>query len=209
MLQLIIKFGLSHALSIAGVWCVTHGLTTNTGWQTISGFIISGIAYLVHWYQAHHAAQVAGTVPVPSVALSPKAKAAVSLFLCLLIPEFLLTGCGGILPKDVAHVMNFTEDGTKVHIGQNAVTQMPELSVGREQADVTVIPIVFQTNAVSGQISAVVPDVVMSYEFNGRNATFGGMSGTITVATGTNAVATILGGGHVPINAGTGTSLPK
>lgn len=205
MLQLAIKFAMSHALSIAGVWAVTHGLTTNTGWQTIAGFITACIAYIIHWYQSHHAAQMAGTVPAPAPLLSPKQAGATGLILALLVP-LLLVGCQN--NKDIAHVWTASQDGTTVGVTENPTTQLYELGVKRVHSHVTMIPIIFETNNV-GNIRAVIPDVVVSDEINARSGIFGGAGGTITVATGTNAVGTLLGGGHVPINEGTGTNLPK
>jgi hypothetical protein len=214
MLQFVIKFLLQNALKSAGPVLAANGIATSEQWQTVCGVAASAIGWIWHWHESHAAAVASGALPpasLPPGATLPSAGAKMGLGLIglLLLPVALLTGCGGLFPKDVAHAVNFTEDGTKIRVGQDPVSQMPQLIFGREQANITVIPIIFQTNAANGQISAVVPETVESYEFNGRNTTFGGIAGTITFATGSNAVQTVLGGGHAPINEGTGTTLPK
>lgn len=205
MLQLIIKFVVQNALKAAGVWCIGQGIATTANWQIVVGVVSSAVGWIWHWHETHAAAVASGQIPAPVVpALSPKLTPPV--ILAFLLPALLLAGCA--IPKDIAHVYTISGDGTSVGITQNPATQAYELGLKRVHTHLSIIPIVFQTNSL-GVISCVIPDVVVSDEINGRNSIFGGAGGTITVATGTNAVQTILGGGHVPINEGTGTNLPK
>lgn len=206
MLQIVIKFALTHGLAAAGVWAVTNGLTTYTGWESVVGFLSATVAYIIHWHSTHTAAVATGQVPAPQApTLSPKAAGAAMLF-ALAMPALLLGGCK--LPGDVAHVYHISGDGTSLGVTQNPTTQAYELGLKRIHTTLTIIPIVYQTNAL-GNITAVIPDTVVSDEINARSGVFGGAGGTITIATGTNAVQTLLGGMHVPINEGTGSTLPK
>jgi len=64
----------------------------------------------------------------------------------------------------------------------------------------SVVPI-FSVLGTNGEISIVMPDTVMSYEVGGKGGFFGSAASTVTFATGANAVATLIGGMHIPINA--------
>ncbi len=211
MLQLIIKFVIQNALKSAGPVLAANGIANSQQWQTVCGVIAAAIGWIWHWHEAHAAAVASGAIKpasLPPGATLPDAGAkAAALIALLVLPVAMFTGCGG-LPKDVAHVYTISGDGTSMGITQNPATQLYELGLKRIHTHLTIVPIVFQTNA-AGTITAVIPDTVVSDEINGRNSIFGGAGGTITVATGTNAVQTMLGGGHVPINEGSGTNLPK
>lgn len=202
MLQLILKFVTQNALKGAGGYLMAHGYATQDQWTAIAGFIVTMVGLGLHWYQMHSHAVATGAVASP--ALSPKMMA--PLIALLLLPA-LLCGCN-FNRKDVAHVWTASQDGTTVGVTENPTTQLYELGVKRVHSHITMIPIIFETNAM-GNIRAVIPDVVVSDEINARSGIFGGAGGTITVATGTNAVQTILGGQHQPINTATGTNLPK
>lgn len=201
MLQLIISFVVKNILSAAGVWCINQGIATDSEWKTILGVVSAAIAWVWHWHESHAAAVASGKVQ--PVALSPKAAGAVALIILL---GLFATGCK--LPNDVAHVYTISADGTSLGVTQNPATQAYELGLKRVHTHVSIIPIMWQSTS-NGLMVAVIPDTVVSDEINARSGIFGGAGGTITVATGTNAVATLLGGGHVPINEGTGTNLPK
>jgi hypothetical protein len=204
MLQLIIKFLVQNILKSAGPALAMNGIATSEQWQTCCGVIAAAIGWIWHWHESHAAAVAAGKVP--PAALPPKlAGQVVSLILACLIPVFLV-GCA--LPKDVAHVYHLSGDGTSLGITQNPATQAYELGLKRVHTTMTIVPVIWSTNNVGGLV-AIVPDSVISDEINGRSTIFGGAGGTITVAVGSNAVQSILGGGHQPINAGSGTNLPK
>jgi len=64
----------------------------------------------------------------------------------------------------------------------------------------SVVPI-FAVATSNGGTAIVMPDTVMSYEVGGKGGFFGSAASTVTFATGANAVQTMLGGMHIPINA--------
>lgn len=99
-----------------------------------------------------------------------------------------------------SHVVHVVATGTKFGITENPATQLYELGLTRFQAEVTTVPIMWATNK-DGSIYVVIPDVVTRYEVQGKNTTFGGAGLTSTLATGTNAVNTAVGGTVAPINA--------
>lgn len=109
-----------------------------------------------------------------------------------------LTGCHAQPSK--SHVVHVVATGTKFGITENPATQLYELGLTRFQAEVTTVPIMWATNR-DGTIYVVIPDVVTRYEVQGKNTTFGGAGLTSTLATGTNAVGTAVGGTVAPINA--------
>ncbi len=103
-----------------------------------------------------------------------------------------LVGCAHTPSK--SHVVHVVATGTKFGITENPATQLYELGL------VTTVPIMWATNR-DGTIYVVIPDVVTRYEVQGKNTTFGGAGLTSTLATGTNAVGTAVGGTVAPINA--------
>lgn len=124
--------------------------------------------------------------------------------LILLLLVALGAGCTtAINTKDVTKI-TVTQTGLK--IGQNPATQVYEIMFGRSQVEYVKVPTGLNgTNATAGD-AAIVPAFASSYEMNGHSAVFGNAALTTTVATGgTNAVNTIIGGEHQPINASTGT----
>lgn len=122
-----------------------------------------------------------------------KVAALVALFLCLLLP----TGCH--LNPSTGHVIRVVATGTKLGLSQNPSTGVYELGIQRVQTEVTTVP-VFLTN---GEFK--IPPTVLRYEVNTHSAIFGNAALTSTMATGSNAVATAVGGATPPINNGTGT----
>lgn len=124
--------------------------------------------------------------------------------LILLLTLGLLPLCGCALNPSKSHVIHIGAVGTKIGIVQDPISGMYSLSAQRVQADLITIPIMFTTNK-AGDVVVIIPDVVHSFEVNAHNAVFGNVSTTTTMATGTNAVHTTLGGQHQPINAGVGT----
>ena len=113
-----------------------------------------------------------------------------------------LTACQSSRP--VTSVFAVGGVATKIGIVQDPATGQYSLGAQRGQAVFARIPIVYSTNDVGG-ITAVVPDTIISYEVNAHSGIWGNAQSTWTLATGTNAVQTLLGGQHLPINTATGT----
>lgn len=216
MLTLVLKVLLKYALAAAGSVAIDKGICNSSEWITVAGVLTTCVSLLWHWIEAHQHAvaigQVTGQAPQSGAGSQsnnqpglPGLKNVLVLF--LLLPAFLLAG-GCAIPKDVAHVYHISGDGTSLGLTQNPTTQAYELGLKRVHTTLSIVPIVWQTNG-TGNILAVVPDTVLSDEINGRSTIFGGAGGTITLAVGTNAVQTLLGGQHYPINQGSGTNIPK
>jgi hypothetical protein len=115
-----------------------------------------------------------------------------------------LTGCAtAINTKDVTKI---TVTQTGIKIGQNPATQVYELMVGRSQVEYVKVPTGLNGTNAQPSDASVIPQFASSYEMNGHSAVFGNAAMTTTIATGgTNAVNTIIGGEHQPINSATGT----
>jgi hypothetical protein len=88
---------------------------------------------------------------------------------------------------------------TSVGVGENASTGLYELVIKHGQQTTTIVPVVFSTNA-NGTVTVTVPEVVDSYETTGANSIFGRGGITATFSSGSNAVTTLLGGAHLPVN---------
>ncbi|HXI73469.1 MAG TPA: hypothetical protein VNN22_24260 [Verrucomicrobiae bacterium] len=116
----------------------------------------------------------------------------------------LVTGCAtAVNTKDVTKV---TVTQTGIKIGQNPATQVYELMVGRSQVEYVKVPTGLNGTNAQPSDASVIPQFTSSYEMYGHSAVFGNAAMTTTVATGgTNAVNTIIGGQHEPINSATGT----
>jgi hypothetical protein len=125
------------------------------------------------------------------------------------------TGCGSITNGSNRRVVHGAGSFTKVGAGENLATGLYELGIMHGQMTFTVVPILFATNAQTGVVYVVVPDVADSYEVTGANSIFGRGGITATFATGTNGVGSLLGGAHYPVNDKTqispalGATLPK
>ena len=107
-------------------------------------------------------------------------------------------GCANKEPSH-GHIITGAVVGTKAGINQNIGTGMYDLGVQRVFTGFASIPIAWTTNK-DGALSVVVPDSAVSYEVQGGNYIFGKIGLTVTVASGSNGVNTLLGGQHVPIN---------
>jgi len=119
--------------------------------------------------------------------------------LCLLTVGLLaLPACANKEPSH-GHILTGAVVGTKAGINQNIGTGMYDLGVQRVFTGFASIPIAWSTNK-NGDLSVVVPDSAVSYEVQGGNYVFGKIGLTVTVATGTNGVNTLIGGQHLPIN---------
>lgn len=125
------------------------------------------------------------------------------LVACACVAATALTGCKST-PDTTSHIWQIGGTGTKAGIVQDPITGMYSVGLQRVQIVNTIIPCRVITNS-AGEQKFITPDVNASYEVSGHNAIFGNVGLTETLATGTNAVATILGGNHQPINANVGT----
>lgn len=120
-----------------------------------------------------------------------------SLLTVAVISVSILAGCATNPSK--SHIVRGVGTGTSLGISQNPGTGLYELGFKRAQIEFVTIPVVF-TNGVF-----VVPDVNSRYEVSTHSAVFGNAALTSTLATGTNAVNTAVGGTTPPINTGVGT----
>lgn len=153
---------------------------------------------LIQHFQAHPAVAEPAPTPAPAASASGLSTAATAVLAFGLL-LFGATGCVGRSPSS-GHIVRIDAVGTKVGIGQNPATGVYELGIMRVQTELTTIPVFF-TN---GEYR--VAPAVMSYEANAHSAVFGNAAVTSTIATGSNAVNSTLGGQHPPINANTGVS---
>lgn len=134
---------------------------------------------------------------------SPKFKVQTLSILSAVSAAVLATGCASNPSK--SHVVRAVATGTKFGVTQNPTTGVYELGIQRVQTELVTIPVYSCTNA-SGQIVLVTPDTVSRYEVNTHSAVFGNAALTSSLATGSNAVTTAVGGATPPINTATGTN---
>ena len=111
----------------------------------------------------------------------------------------ILTGCASNTAMTKTHVYQASGKGIKFGIVQDPVTGQYSLGYQSIFAGAMIVPIDVAV-ATNGTVSAVVPDAVMSYEIGGKGTFFGSGDSTVTFAVGPNAVNTLLGGQHIPIN---------
>jgi hypothetical protein len=124
--------------------------------------------------------------------------------LCLCASVVLFTGCAAtpLATKPVTtHVVHIAGSGKKLGIVQDPVTGQYSLGYQSIFVGVTTVPITTAMDT-NGVVHFIEPDAVASYEIAGKNGIFGSAGSTYTVAVGENAVQTILGGQHSPVNAG-------
>jgi hypothetical protein len=175
-------------MKIGGSLLIARGTVTGSQWQDIVG----GVLALWGIYASH---QSNASTPAPAAPFIPQVVKAVALALCI---APLVVACH--LNPSAGHIIRIVGTGGKLGITQNPVSGVYELGFQRVQSELTFIP-VFETN---GHYS--VPDAVLRYEANAHSSIFGNSAVTSTMATGTNACATAIGGASLPINIGTGTS---
>jgi len=109
----------------------------------------------------------------------------------------LAVGIAGCATKPPAnHVVKAVGTVTKFGLQENIGTGAYELGMLRGQIEVLTVPAVYDSNTHQWYV----PDVASSYEVQGRNGLFGSAGLTSTFATGSNAVNTLVGGAHYPIN---------
>ena len=127
----------------------------------------------------------------------------------------LLTGCASNTNLKTPHVYQASGKGIKFGVVQDPVTGQYSFGFQSLYAGGMIVPINVSVNT-NGQVNAIVPDAVMSYEIGGKGTFFGSADSTVTFAVGPNAVQTLLGGQHIPVNSpywtnsatGLSTSLP-
>jgi hypothetical protein len=106
--------------------------------------------------------------------------------------------------KDVTKI---TVTTTGLRIGMGTYPQTPELTIARHQVEYYKVPTgLNSTNSQKASDVAYVPSLSGSYEAGAKSALFGDATVTTTIGVGDPGVGTIIGGQHVPINAGTGTA---
>jgi hypothetical protein len=108
-------------------------------------------------------------------------------------------GCASNLNLKTPHVYQASGKGIKFGVVQDPVTGQYSIGCQSLYAGGMLVPITVAVGT-NGQVNAVVPDAVMSYEIGGKGTFFGSAESTVTFAVGPNAVATVLGGQHAPIN---------
>jgi hypothetical protein len=114
----------------------------------------------------------------------------------------LFTGCQAtsLATRPVStHVVHIAGSGKKLGIVQDPVTGQYSLGYQSIFIGVTTVPITTAQDT-NGTIHFIEPDAVASYEIAARPGLFGTAGSTYTVAVGPNAVQTLLGGQHQPIN---------
>ena len=170
---------------------------------------------ILTWYGIL-AATTSGTPPPPPPGENPtavKIKTILPILLLCALASFLFAGCA--TNDHNRRVVHGAGSFTKVGVGENMATGLYELGILHGQTTFTIVPILFATNAVTGHVYVVVPDVADSYETTGANSIFGRGGITSTFATGTNGVGSLLGGAHYPVNdkaqisPGLNAALPK
>lgn len=126
----------------------------------------------------------------------------------------LLTGCQATnlaTHPVTTHVVHIAGSGKKLGIVQDPVTGQYSLGYQAIFIGVTTVPITTAQDT-NGAVHFIEPDAVASYEIAGKNGIFGSAGSTYTVAVGQNAVQTLLGGQHIPVNGqfyGTNNILPQ
>jgi hypothetical protein len=123
-----------------------------------------------------------------------------SLMLLMAVSVLALGTAGCQTSPSKSHVIRAVATGTKAGITQNPTTGVYEFGLQRVQTEIITVPVFF-TNGVW-----YAPDVVSRYEVNTHSAVFGNANLTSSLATGSNAVNTAVGGTTPPINSNTGTS---
>jgi hypothetical protein len=110
------------------------------------------------------------------------------------------TGCASNLNSTTTHVFQASGKGIKFGIVQDPVTGQYSLGYQSIFAGAMIVPIMAVQGTNGGPVTITTPDAVMSYELGGKGTFFGSGNSTVTFAVGPNAVASLLGGMHYPIN---------
>lgn len=177
----------AHVLTVLGVGAGVVG--------RIYKAIVNGGGFVSIW----HALLYGTNTPKPPTESEPvKPNQILPLILLGLCLALSATGCAS--NDHNRRVVHGAGSFTKLGVGENMATGLYELGIMHGQTTFTIVPILFATNAVTGLTYVVVPDVADSYETTGANSIFGRGGITSTFATGTNAVGSLLGGAHYPVN---------
>lgn len=203
--NLVSKIVIGIVMSIAGAVQAKYGFTLDAA--PIATDLGALIASLAVWWWSHHSilADVTGYTAGESNPNPPKGASGLTnrVVLALLVPVFafglLTAGCSGF-NQNTHRAVAVSAKGIAAGITEDPSTGLYELGLKNVDSSAIMLPIFYQTNA-AGDISVVVPDAVMSSEQGGKAHLFGSGSTTVTIAIGPNAVASILGAAHYPINA--------
>jgi len=109
------------------------------------------------------------------------------------------TGCGTDPNRKAVRVFQAAGAGRKLGIVQDPVTGQYSLGYQSITAGAMIVPIEW-TIASNGVPQVTVPDAAASFEIGAKPYFFGSAAQTMTFAVGSNAVQTLLGGNHPPIN---------
>lgn len=173
-------------MKLAAGFIVANGYASGAEMETITAGLVA-VALTV--WGCLHRAKPAAPAAVPIKQIVP----------CLALLSLVLSpGCITAPGKPAGHIVAGTAGGKKLGITYNAITGLPELGVQSVDGEFAIIPLLLNTN--TGNYYT--PDFVMSREIMAKAGMFGTAAGTYTFATGSNAVQTLLGGMHYPVNAG-------
>lgn len=172
----------------------------------VIGFVTWLTAHIAHSTKPTASTTTASSIPVKS-----------TVTLALGFALIGLAGCAqAINPNSPApaHVVNVQGNVKQIGLGTAPQTGNATLGYQAAMANVTTVPcqIITATNA-GGTNSIqkyITPNVALSYEINGGTGLFSGAkaASTFTLAIGDEAVRTLLGGNHLPINSGTNITYP-
>ena len=109
-----------------------------------------------------------------------------------LLSAVIFTGCASNTNLKTPHVYQASGKGIKFGLVQDPVTGQYSFGFQSLYAGGMVVPINVAVGT-NGEVNAVVPDAVMSYEIGGKGTFFGSADSTVTFAVGPNAVQTIPG----------------
>jgi|GEM_PF-2577986 len=116
----------------------------------------------------------------------------------------LFAGCSStdlLKHPSTTHIVDAKLSVKKLGAVQDPVSGQYSLGYQSGFVGLTTIPITTAMDT-NGTIHFIVPDATISYEVGGKSGIFGSGGSTYTLAVGQNAVQTLLGGQHFPINGG-------
>jgi len=118
----------------------------------------------------------------------------------------LSTGCVSrpITNPAPSHVVSIVGSGKKLGVTQDPLTQLYQLGYASVFGGLLTVPVVSSIEGAGTNQLLVMhtPDVVARYEIGGKATFFGSAGSTYTVAVGSGACNTLLGGQSPPVNVG-------
>ena len=102
-----------------------------------------------------------------------------------------------------SHVVSIVGSGKKLGITQDPLTQLYQLGYASVFGGLLTVPVTFGFDQAHTNMLVIrTPNVVARYEIGGKATFFGSAGTTYTVAVGTEACNTLLGGQSPPMNLG-------